>query len=81
MDPEATLAELTDALRLREWDRIEELADALLGWMERSGFPPTTVGTKELGVQWHRAVATFVCHAAKSKVKDARKRRARKREA
>lgn len=78
MDPEATFAELIKAVRHRKWDQIEELADALLLWMDRGGFPPVTIGQKELGVQWHRAVATFVCHAAKSKVKDARRRRTRR---
>lgn len=75
MDPHATLNELLAALGERDWDRIEELADALLRWMECRGFPPTTLGPESLGKEWHRAVATFVCYAAKSKVRDARKRR------
>ena len=75
MDPQATLNELLVAVGEHDWDRIEELADALLHWMEHRGFPPTTLGPKSLGLQWHRAVATFVCYAAKSKVRDARKRR------
>ena len=78
MDPDATLRDLLEALGGRDWDRVDELQDALFTWMERRGFPPTTIGPKELGVEWHRAVATFVCHAAASKVRDARKRRSRK---
>ena len=78
MDPDTALAELLDALGRREWDSVEEFSNHLLDWMERSGFPPMTVGPKTLGVQWHRTVATFVCHAAQSTVNDARKRRQRK---
>lgn len=78
MDPDAALQELLDAVRVRDWDRIDELADGLLGWMERRGFPPMTLGPKEMGREWHRTVATFVCHAAKSKANDARKRRTRR---
>ena len=78
MDPQASLNELLTAVEDRDWDRIEELADALLHWMEHSGFPPKTLGPESLGKQWHRAVATFVCYAAKSKVRDARKRRGKR---
>ena len=80
MDPDATLRDLLDALHVRDWDRIDELAGALLEWMEKRGFPPTTLGAKELGREWHRTVATFVCYAAQTKVRDARKRRSRKAE-
>ena len=75
MDPQATLDELLMAIGERDFERIDELADALLRWMEHRGFPPRTLGPETLGRQWHRAVATFVCYAAKSKVRDARKRR------
>lgn len=74
MDPDAALAELLTAVADRDWDRIDELADGLLQWLQRRGFPPLTVGPKSLGKEWHRAVATFVCHVAKSKVRDARRR-------
>ena len=78
MDPEATLRELLEALQVRAWDRVDELAEALLDWLEKRGFPPLTVGPRELGVEWHRAMATFVCHLARSRVRDARKRRERR---
>ena len=78
MDPEATLLELLEAVQARAWDRVDELAGALLDWLEKQGFPPLVVGPRELGVEWHRAMATFVCHMAQSKVRDARKRRERR---
>ena len=79
MDPEAAFAELLDAVGHREWNRVDECSRELLDWMERGGFPPVTVGNGTLGVEWHRAVATFVCYLAQSKVRDARKCRERKR--
>ncbi len=78
MDPECTLQELLEAVQARAWDRVDELAEALLDWLQKRGFPPITVGPRELGVEWHRAVATCVCYVAKSKVRDARKRRERR---
>jgi hypothetical protein len=80
MDPQATLDQLLEAVGERDWDRTEELADALLRWMAQRGFPPLTLGPETLGKGWHRAVATFACYAAKSKVRDARKRRRKKHE-
>lgn len=79
MDPQATLRDLLAALEDRDWDRIDELSEALLQWMERGGFPPQTLGSDKLGKQWHRTVATFVCYAAASKSRDAAKRCRRKR--
>jgi hypothetical protein len=79
MDPDTAVAELLDAVGRRQWDRVEELATGLLDWLQRRGFPPTIVGPKTLGPEWHRAIATFICRLAQSKVNDARKRRARKR--
>ena len=78
MDPDAALKELLDAVLVRDWDRTDELAEGLLQWMEKRGFPPTTSGPKELGPVWHRSVATFICSAAKAKVRDARKRQKKK---
>lgn len=78
MDPQASLHDLLTALEERDWDRIDELCEALLHWMERGGFPPQTIGSENLGKQWHRTVATFVCYAAASTSRDATKRRRRK---
>ena len=78
MDPQVTLDELLDAIGKRHWEEVRELSDTLLTWMERGGFPPVTVGPESLGKQWHRAMATFVCHAAVSRANDAAKRRQRR---
>jgi hypothetical protein len=37
MDPHAAWAALLDAYHEREWGRVEELADAILSWLERGG--------------------------------------------
>lgn len=75
MDPEVTLRDLLEAVQARAWDRVDELAGVLLDWLEKRGFPPLVIGPRELGVEWHRTMATFVCHLAQSKVQNARKRR------
>ncbi len=79
MDPDAALKDLLDAVQARAWNRVDELAEGLLSWMEKRGFPPATIGPKELGRNWHRTVATFVCYAAQSKARDARRSRSPKR--
>lgn len=78
MDPQQTLADMLTALKEKRWEDAKELADALHGWLTKGGFPPATLGDMSLGTEWHRAVATFTCLAASSKVDDIRKRRARR---
>lgn len=75
MDPQATLRDLLAAVDERDWDRVEELGEALMAWLQRRGFPPETIGPRSLGRGWHRAVAEFVCHLALSDARRARKRR------
>lgn len=75
MDPQQTLTDMLDAIVARDWDHVLELSDALLTWMENGGFPPEAIGSPKLGKRWHRAIATFLCHAATSRARDALKRR------
>ena len=81
MDPNACLMQLLDAIEDRNWNQAEELANALLDWLNKSGFPPKTLGSVRLGTFWHRTVAQFICQAAIARVRNARKRMRRKREA
>ncbi|MBN8625471.1 MAG: hypothetical protein J0M17_08285 [Planctomycetes bacterium] len=74
MDPQAAWNELLSASLNRDWGRAEELADGLLAWLGKHGAPPITVGDRALGVEWHNAVAQFVCYLAQSKVREARRR-------
>lgn len=75
MDPDATLRDLLEAAHSGDWNRVDELADALRQWLETDGFPPLTIGPAGLGRAWHRSVATGLCHLAVSLSRDARKRR------
>lgn len=79
MDPQATWQELLEARQNCDWDQVEELANALLDWMQRRGCPPHTIGDSKLGPRWHHAVAYFVCHLVLADVKQARKRTKRQR--
>lgn len=75
MDPQQTLNDMLDGIVARDWERVMELSDALLTWMENGGFPPEAIGSSELGKRWHRTIATFLCHAATSRADDALNRR------
>ena len=78
MDPQQTLADMLTAMKEKRWEDAKELADALHGWLTKGGFPPITLGDVSMGKEWHRAVATFACLAAASKVADVQKRRRRR---
>jgi hypothetical protein len=79
MDPQAAWTELLQARLQRDWDRAEELAESLMDWMKKQGFPPETVGNRTIGRGWHRAIAQFVCCLTLNDIKAARKRTTRKR--
>ena len=40
MDPQATLRDLLAAVGDRDWDLVDELAEALLTWLQKRGFAP-----------------------------------------
>ena len=47
MDPQANWDQLLEAYAEGDWKRVEELAEALLNWLDRNGFPPrATTGTR-----------------------------------
>ena len=75
VDPNAAWLELMDAFRQLDWNRVHELAEGLLQWMVRDGFPPETSvrnSTKgvvadalwSLGSEWNRTVAQAACRYA-----------------
>lgn len=75
MDPQATIRDLVDAVSEHDWDRVDELAAALLTWMGKGGFPPVLIGQESLGKGWHLAVANFIARLAQAKVRHARRRK------
>lgn len=79
MDPEETFRRLLAARADHDWDQAEELAHALLEWLQKRGFPPQTIGHEKLGRGWHRAVATFVCYLVLGDVNRVRDRCERRR--
>ena len=76
MDPQVAWKELMEAFHRLDWDRVRDLAEGLLQWMNRSGFPPeTSAGVfvsadvtieppQSLGPDWNRAVAQAACRYA-----------------
>jgi len=56
MDPHATWRDMQNALIDEDADYAVELAEALLSWLQRGGFPPI-VGDKDLPYGWHRQIA------------------------
>ena len=56
MDPTATWDALQRELMAENWEQATELAESLLTWLGRDGFPPL-IGSKDLPYGWHRALA------------------------
>jgi hypothetical protein len=63
MDPQVTWQELLDAWRRGDWNVVAEVADALLEWIRKSGFPPETMGS-DMGSDWNRTVAVAAAQFA-----------------
>ena len=49
MDPQATWEDLLAAYAESDWERVEELAEVLLQWLARGGFPPRATTGSDLG--------------------------------
>jgi len=74
MDPQAAWTEMLEAINHRNWDRVQELADGLLDWLRRRGFPPQTT-VIEMRRGWDRVIAEFSCRVALQYVQDAKARK------
>jgi len=44
MDPNQVWSDLARAIERDDWDEATELAEMLVDWIERQGFPPTITG-------------------------------------
>ena len=64
MDPQATWNALLDNWEQANWDEVFELAEALLEWIGKGGFPPNTRHSRQLGVEWNHATAVAACNLA-----------------
>lgn len=56
MDPHVTWKQMQEELVAENWDIAIELAEALLAWLNRNGFPPL-IGSNDLPCDGHRALA------------------------
>lgn len=61
MDPQATWDQLLAAFVDGDWDQIDELATALIEWLDRGGFPPKVLEKSELGEVGNRVLARAGC--------------------
>lgn len=64
MDPQATWDALLDSWEQADWNEVFELAEALLAWMRKGGFPPNTTRSRQLGVEWNLATTVAACQFA-----------------
>jgi hypothetical protein len=69
VDPQATWDHLLEAYTHGDWPVVEELAEGLLKWLHRGGFPPRPVFEREMGDEWNRVVAVSACRFALSEAK------------
>lgn len=70
MDPQATWNRLLEEWESRNWLDVSELAEALLEWLSKDGFPPDTMGNRRLGADWHRELALTMCKFALQRAND-----------
>ena len=61
MDPQITWMNLQEAYLKRDWDDVRELAQSLLDWLQRGGFPPTVLGTPHTDPDLHRDFVQAFC--------------------
>lgn len=59
MDPDTAWVQISQAIADAEWDTAAELADGLLHWLTRDGFPPRITGIKA----FDKLVARATCEA------------------
>jgi hypothetical protein len=57
MDPNAAWRELASAIECDDWGHAAEIADGLLAWLARAGFPPKVTGH----VEFDRIVVQAAC--------------------
>lgn len=70
MDPQATWNSLLQEWAERNWLDVSELAEALLEWLSKGGFPPDTMGNRNLGADWNRELAQTMCKFALQRASD-----------
>ena len=64
MDPQAAWNQLQESYRAEDWDSVCELAQSLLDWLGRGGFPPVTAGQPTSDPSLQREVVEDFCRSA-----------------
>jgi hypothetical protein len=64
MDPQITWIALLQAWSNSQWFELIELAESLIEWLDKDGFPPDTDGPEQLGADWDRMVARSTAESA-----------------
>jgi hypothetical protein len=59
MDPNAAWLALSEAVARDDWQTAAQLAEGLLAWLDRDGFPPTITGV----ASFDTIVARHTCEA------------------
>lgn len=70
MEPQTTWNSLLKEWAERNWLDVSELAEALLEWLNKDGFPPDTMENRNLGADWHRVQALAMCSFALQRAND-----------
>jgi hypothetical protein len=64
MDPQTAWNELRTATRAGDWEAARELAQDLLDWLDRGGFPPLVRAGASADPARRRAVVRRYCRSA-----------------
>ena len=64
MDPQATWNALLEEWTQCNWLDVSELAEALLEWLDKEGYPPETISTRSMRADWNRVLVLAVCKFA-----------------
>lgn len=72
MDPQAAWNQLLEAYGNYDWESVHELAQSLIDWLERGGFPPVTKAGGPTDTVRQRSVVTRFCRNAILRAIDSR---------
>lgn len=61
MDPTATWEAMAEAVAENDWANAAELADNLIHWLAKGGFPPIISGVREFDRVAAKATAEAIC--------------------
>lgn len=61
MDPQAMWEQLQEAYGNADWETARELAQALLEWLHRGGFPPTIQAGDSVDLAERRSIVIRFC--------------------